>query len=226
MYDIVYHLKQRLHELSPVERRIAEIAGRLSTFNPQRIKARDLPAYDHMNAGPTFVALERTIVDLLELRDREAYVVVPLAPAGDGRFHAAFSKESLLEPTSTLILTASSEQLVERDLLAVVPRVLIASLDRIQQKVNNRLPGLAIHHLPVPPPAVPRRRRQLDCALVRGARCFATCDTSLRPSHRKGQSDVPPAEPPRVEWRVSGRSSRRCRWSGSTRSCRSAPRCR
>jgi type VI secretion system protein ImpJ len=132
---------------------LAELAGRLATFNPQRVKARDLP-----DAGPTFVALERTIVDLLELRDRDAYVVVPLAPVGDGRFHAAFSKESLLEPTSTLILTASSENLVERDLLAVVPRVLIASLDRIQQKVNNRLPGLAMHHLPVPPPAVPRRR--------------------------------------------------------------------
>jgi type VI secretion system protein ImpJ len=48
--------------------------------------------------------------------------------------------------------------LVERDLLALAPRVLIASLDRIQQKVNNRLPGLAIHHLTVPPPTVPRRR--------------------------------------------------------------------
>ncbi|MFN0151291.1 MAG: type VI secretion system baseplate subunit TssK [bacterium] len=137
---------------------LAELAGRLSTFNPAKVKPRDLPPYDHMNLGPAFVALERIIVDLLDLQHADAYVVIPLAPAGEGRFHAAFAKESLLEPNSTLILTASSEQMSEREILAVAPRVLISSIDRIQQKVNNRLPGLALHPLAVPPPAVPRRR--------------------------------------------------------------------
>lgn len=161
---------------------LAELAGRLSTFNPAKVKPRDLPEYDHANLGPAFAALERTIVDLLELRHADAYVVVPLAPVGEGRFHAAFAKESLLEPNSTLILTASSEQMGEREILAVAQRVLISSVDRIQQKVNNRLPGLALHPLAVPPPAVPRRRGttyfQLDARgpeweAIRGAKNLA-----------------------------------------------------
>jgi type VI secretion system protein ImpJ len=163
-------------------RTLAQIAGGLATFNPQRFHPRDLPRYDHADLGESFVALERIIVDLLELKVSQGYVVVPLARVGDGRYQAAFEKEGLLEPTISLILAASSEQVGDREILALAPRVIVASSDRIQQKVNNRLPGLALHHLAVPPPAIPRRsgtiyfqldNRGADWEAIRGAKNLA-----------------------------------------------------
>ena len=46
----------------------------------------------------------------------------------------------------------------ERDVQAGASRVILASVDRIQQKINMRLPGLPLHLMAVPPPAIPRRR--------------------------------------------------------------------
>jgi type VI secretion system protein ImpJ len=137
---------------------LAFLAGQLSTFNARRLHPRDVPEYDHQALGPTFTALERIIVDLLELEVGTGYIVIPLTPIGEGRFHATFPRPSLLEPGSALILTVTAEDLAERDILSGANRMVLASVDRIQQKINNRLPGLPLHHMAVPPPAIPRRR--------------------------------------------------------------------
>lgn len=157
---------------------LAGLAGELSTFNARRLHPRDVPAYAHDLPGETFAALERLIVDLLELEVSQGYIVIALVGAGEGRWHASFPKASLLEPGSALILAVAAEDMGEPQLLAGAGRIILASIDRIQQKINNRLPGLPLRHMAVPPPAIPRRRgvyyfqldsRGSDWEAIRGA---------------------------------------------------------
>ena len=157
---------------------MASLTGQLSTFNARRLHPRDIPPYAHENLGEVFTTLERLVIDLLELEVSQGYVVIPLQLVGEGRFTAAIPKMSLVEPGSALILTVSAEDLGEPQILSGVSRVILASQDRIQQKINNRLPGLPLHHMAVPPPAIPRRRgtyyfqldgRGADWDAIRGA---------------------------------------------------------
>jgi type VI secretion system protein ImpJ len=137
---------------------LAGLAGQLSTFNARKLHPRDLPDYDHENPGPVFAALQRHIVDLLELEVSQGYTVIPLTAAGEGRLEARIPRASFFEPGAALILTISSDDLPEGDIQSGGRRLIVASLDRIQQKINNRLPGLPLHPMTVPPPAIPRRR--------------------------------------------------------------------
>jgi type VI secretion system protein ImpJ len=137
---------------------LAALIGQLSTFNAARLHPRDVPPYDHENLGAVFTTCERLVVDLLELRVSQGYIVIPLVPAGEGRSSAVIEKESLLTPSSALFLAVSSEGLNERDILSGAPRIIVASPDRIQQRISLNLPGLPLQFTAVPPPAIPRRR--------------------------------------------------------------------
>jgi type VI secretion system protein ImpJ len=147
-------------------RLLAGLAGQLSTFNARRLHPRDLPDYDHLEPGPVMKSLERSLLDLLELEVSQGYEVIPLIPAGEGRLTARIPRATFFEPGAALILTIGGDSIGESDVQGGVRRLVLASVDRIQQKINNRLPGLALHPLPVPPPAIPRRRNtwyfQLD----------------------------------------------------------------
>ena len=155
---ILAHYKNGDAHPEDLYRFMASLAGQLSTFNARKLHPRDIPPYEHYKLGEVFTTLERLVIDLLELEVSQGYVVIPLIPAGEGRFQATFPRASLLEPGSALILTVTAEDLGERDLMSGAGRIILASLDRIQQKINNRLPGLPINHMAVPPPAIPRRR--------------------------------------------------------------------
>ncbi|MDZ4803597.1 MAG: type VI secretion system baseplate subunit TssK [Candidatus Eisenbacteria bacterium] len=149
-----------------LHRFLAALAGQLATFNARRLHPRDLPDYDHFEPGPVMKTLERILLDLLELEVSQGYEVIPLVPAGEGRVNARIPRATFFEPGAALILTVGGESLGEADVSGGVRRLVVASQDKIQQKLNNRLPGLALHPLPVPPPAIPRRRNtwyfQLD----------------------------------------------------------------
>lgn len=141
-----------------IYRFLSSLAGQLSTFNARRLHPRDIPAYDHASPGEMFSALEKTVIDLLELEVSQGYIVVPLIAGGDGRLQGQIPKPSLMDTGSALILTVAAADLSEPQLISGVGRIVLASIDRIQTKINNRLPGLPLHHMAVPPPAIPRRR--------------------------------------------------------------------
>lgn len=141
-----------------MHRLLAGLVGGLTTFNSRRLHPRDVPSYNHDAIGETLAALERLLVDLLEVGPQQGYTVIPLTPAGDGRKQGTFDRDSLLEPTTTLILAITGESMDERDIQSGASRVIMAAADRIDQKINMRLPGLPLHLMAVPPPAIPRRR--------------------------------------------------------------------
>src|SRR5262249_8518007 len=114
---------------------LASLAGQLSTFNARRLHPRDVPGYDHENLGDVFTGWGRIVTDLLELEVSQGYIVIPLTPVGDGRFQATIPKPGLVEPGAALILTVAAEDLGEKVILSGVNRIILASVDRLQQKI-------------------------------------------------------------------------------------------
>ncbi|HEX7878762.1 MAG TPA: type VI secretion system baseplate subunit TssK [Candidatus Eisenbacteria bacterium] len=147
-------------------RLLTGLAGQLSTFNSRRLHPRDLPDYDHLEPGPIFQSLRSTLHQLMELEIGVGYEVIPLIPAGEGRLTGRIPRASFFEPGAALILTVGGDSIGESEVQGGMRRLVVASVDRIQQKINNRLPGLTLHPLAVPPPSIPRRRNtwyfQLD----------------------------------------------------------------
>lgn len=137
----------------------ATLVGQLCTFNPSRFHPRDVPQYNHLTLGAIFKQMEAMLVELLDIREvAHGYEVIPLVPAGEGRWHATFTKESTLQPGSALIFSVAGEGVEESEIVPGIQQFILTSQDRIGQKLALNLPGLPLHHLPVPPPVIPRAR--------------------------------------------------------------------
>lgn len=173
-------------------RTLAGLVGQLATFNAARLHPRDIPAYRHEDPGPVFSHLENLIVELLELKDSQGYHVIPLTSTGEGRFQASINKDSLLQPTAAIYLSVASEEIGESEISANVARIIVASPDRIEQKLNLNLRGLPLQLVMVPPPAIPRRRNtwyyQLD---TRGSTSDAQRDWEAIVAGRALAIDIP-----------------------------------
>ncbi len=173
-------------------RTLAGLVGQLATFNARRMHPRDVPAYVHEDAGPVFAELQRMIVELLESGASHGYVVIPLTTTGEGRFQAQIEKDALLQPTAGLYLSIASESIGERDVLESAKRIIVASPDRIEQKLSMNLRGLPLQLVTVPPPAIPRRRNtwyyQLD---TRGSTAEAQKDWEAIAAGRALAMDIP-----------------------------------
>jgi type VI secretion system protein ImpJ len=145
---------------------LAGLVGQLTTFNAARMHPRDVPPYSHEDSGPVFSRLEKLIIELLELDSSQGYHVIPLTSIGEGRFHARIDKDSLLQASAAIFLSVASEEIGEHEIGIHAPRIIVASPDRIEQKLSLKLRGLPLQFVAVPPPAIPRRRNtsyfQLD----------------------------------------------------------------
>ena len=173
-------------------RSLAGLVGQLATFNAARLHPRDVPAYQHDDPGPVFAELERMVVDLLEIKDSQGYHVIPLTAAGEGRFQAHIDKDSLLQPTAAVFLSIASQELGEQEVAEFAGRIIVASPDRIEQKLNLNLRGLPLQLVTMPPPAIPRRRNtwyyQLD---TRGSSAEAQKDWEAIATGRSLVINVP-----------------------------------
>ena len=173
-------------------RLLAGLAGQLSTFNAARLHPRDVPVYRHEDAGPVFAELEKIIVDMLELKDSQGYTVLPLTSVGEGRMQARIDKDSLLTSTAAIYLSVASEEIGENEIASNVARIIVASPDRIEQKLSLNLRGLPLQLISVPPPAIPRRRNtwyyQLD---TRGGTSEAQKDWEAITLARALEIDIP-----------------------------------
>jgi len=145
---------------------LARLAGQLATLHATRLHPRDVPAYRHDDPSPVFLKLEGLIADMLGITESPGYQVIRLDPGGEGRFQARIEKDRLLQPTAAIFLAVSSGEMDERDIATHVARIIVASPDRIDQKLSLNLRGLPLQLVAVPPPAIPRRRNtwyyQLD----------------------------------------------------------------
>ena len=173
-------------------RSLAGLAGQLATFNAARLHPRDVPAYRHDDPGPVFASLENLIVEMLELKESQGYHLIPLTSTGESTFQARIDKDSLLQPTAAIFLSIASDEIDEREIAAQAPRIIVASPDRLEQKLSHNLRGLPLQLVTVPPPAIPRRRNtwyyQLD---TRGSTTGAQKDWEAITASRALAIDVP-----------------------------------
>ncbi len=148
---------QHLHRTQqvPPERlfeELSRLAGALCTF-AGRSELAGLPAYDHRDPGACFRALDQHIRRHLEIVVPTNFVALQFAPAAPYIHEADVADERCLRRARWIFGIRSS--LGEADLVSMVPRLVkICSARFVPELVRRALPGMTLHHLPVPPSAI------------------------------------------------------------------------
>jgi len=134
---------------------LSRLAGSLCTF-ALGSHPRTLPLYDHASPGPAFDALERHIVEHLELVQPTRVVHVPLQLTEDCYYVAAVADERCYAATRWLLGLRSPvgpAELSER-----VPRLVkVCSAQHIAKLVARAYPALDLQPVLAPPPSVAPR---------------------------------------------------------------------
>ena len=131
-------------------RTMLRFAGALTTFASDE-RARDLPEYDHNNLGPSFVALDQRIRDLLEIDWQSKGVTIPLRPTDRFVWSGSFTDERHLDATQFLLSVTSP--IPTDELIAKFSRLAkLASPADLVRLIQASLPGLSLRHQPTPPP--------------------------------------------------------------------------
>jgi type VI secretion system protein ImpJ len=147
------------------------LAGALSTFALEEDKSTELPQYDHDNLGYSFSELDARIRDLLETVFPSKCVPVPLVLSNKLTWSGNIPDDQYFHNTQ-FYLSISARMGVD-ELINSVPRLArVSSPADIQRLVHNALPGVPLRHVPVPPPAIPRRIENQYFLLDQGARLW------------------------------------------------------
>lgn len=131
---------------------MARLAGALSTFGMEAHPNR-LPLYDPFQLGECFKTLDRHIRDHLELFSPSHVSVIALENLAPFFYAGAATDERVLYRSRWIFAIRCA--IGESELITSVPRLVkICSRDFIGRLVERALSGLALTHLPSPPPAV------------------------------------------------------------------------
>lgn len=145
------HRSQRSHP-EQLFLELSRLAGSLCTFGSQS-QVSDLPAYDHMLPEESFYALDRHIRRHLEIVLPTNHVALKFSPA-EPYFHEADVVDERAFRRSRWVFGIRSS-LGEADLILQTARLVkVCSARFVPELVRRALPGLALHHLPVPPSAI------------------------------------------------------------------------
>lgn len=131
------------------------LAGQLLTFSKSYSLA-DLPAYDHGNPGPAFLALDRIIRELINTVISARYVAIAVNEVKPGFHHARLDSDKLTDGASFYLAVASD--MVPAELVEVVPlRLKIGAPDDVEKLVLSSMPGVKLMAAPQVPAAIPVR---------------------------------------------------------------------
>lgn len=131
---------------------LSRLAGALCTFAAQS-EVADLPAYDPVHPEQTFSALDRHIRRHIEIVLPTNYVSLTFVPGDPYFFEADVIDERCLRRSRWILGIRSS--LGEADLITLTARLVkVCSARFVPELVRRALPGLPLHHLPVPPSAI------------------------------------------------------------------------
>jgi type VI secretion system protein ImpJ len=131
---------------------LSRLAGSLATFKLNS-DPRELPRYDHENLGECFQILSQRIREHLDIIVPASCLSIPLTPAGNYFYEGELIDARCLGRSQwVLALRASVNEL---ELMAMAPQLVkICSPPFVRELVKRALPGLALKHLPTPPPAL------------------------------------------------------------------------
>lgn len=151
------------------------LAGSLTTFSTT-VQPRDFPAYDHLDPGPPFAALDELLLALIDKALPESCIGIPLKRVDQNIHAASLDDERLLHPIGAYLAIRSD--LPFPDLARLAPQLIkLSSADRVPLLVRQALPGARIAHAASPPSSVPIR---LDSQYFEVTRSGAEWDAIIR----------------------------------------------
>jgi type VI secretion system protein ImpJ len=131
---------------------LSRLAGALCTFKLGS-HPRELTSYDHDRLSECFGALEAHIRDHLEVIVPNNCISIPLTLSGDYFLDGEIVDQRCLSRSQWVLALRAS--MGEVELLTKAPQLVkICSSDFVRQLVKRALPGLALNHLSVLPPAI------------------------------------------------------------------------
>lgn len=149
---------------------MSRLAGSLCTFALDS-HPRDLPLYDHLNLTECFEKLERHIRLHLETIVPTNCISIPLRPAGNYYWEGEITDQRCLARSRWVF--AIHAEMGEAELMAQTPKLIkVCSPPFVRELVKRALPGLALTHLPVPPPAISTRVETQYFGISRSGPCW------------------------------------------------------
>ena len=131
---------------------LSRLAGALCTFAAQS-NVTDLPAYDHVQPGDSFYALDKHIRRHMDIVLPTNYVALKFTPGEPYFYEADVQDERCLRRARWVLGVRSS--LGEADLINLTLRLIkVCSARFVPELVRRALPGMTLNHLPVPPSAI------------------------------------------------------------------------
>jgi len=170
---------------------LLRLAGALCTFRLGS-HPRVLPLYDHRNLGACFDALDRHIREHLEIVVPTNCISIPLTPAGDCFYEGEIADQRCIGRSRWVLAVRAA--MGDAELMVKTPQLVkVCSPQFVRELVKRALPGLALTHLAVPPPAISPGVEKQYFGISRGGPCW----DHLVQTKRVGvyiPSDIPKAE--------------------------------
>jgi type VI secretion system protein ImpJ len=129
------------------------LAGALTTFSIKH-HPRSLPAYAHGDLGRCFTQLDELLRELLEAVVPATHVALPLQLTQPSIYATAIDQDRYFAaPQAYLAISTATRH---DELLRKAPQLIkVSSADQIDRLIRQALPGVAMHHVPSPPSALP-----------------------------------------------------------------------
>lgn len=164
-----FHRNQRSHP-EQLFLELSRLAGALCTFGSHS-QVTSLPSYDHTHPGDSFYALDRHIRHHLEIVLPTNHVALNFSPAEPFFYEADVADERAFRRSRWIFGIRSS--LGEADLIWQTARLVkVCSARFVPELVRRALPGLTLHHLPVPPSAIRAEADKQYFSLELGGPCW------------------------------------------------------
>jgi type VI secretion system protein ImpJ len=134
---------------------MSRLGGALCTFGLESHPSQ-LPLYDHEHPTECFAALDHHIRTHLELVVPSNCIRIELAPGAPHFWSGGVTDARMLVHSQWIVGIRC--KIGESEVISGVPRLLkVCSQEFVSKLVARALPGMALRHLPVPPPAVNAR---------------------------------------------------------------------
>jgi type VI secretion system protein ImpJ len=146
------------------------LGGALCTFSLES-HPRTLPRYDHRNLDVCFGELDHHIRAHLETIVPTNVVSIPLRPSANYFFEGDVTDQRCLDRARWVFSIRAETR--EVDVIARTPQLVkICSRLFVPKLVERALPGLALTHLPAPPPAIATRMEAQYFGISRSGPCW------------------------------------------------------
>ncbi|NEU11881.1 type VI secretion system baseplate subunit TssK [Methylobacterium sp. BTF04] len=129
------------------------IAGELATFTTAERRARSYPPYDHDDLESTFAPVVRDIQDFLSAQLGRRAIRLEIIERAPNAFVSMIRDRNLFRNASLVLEVAARRPLTE--IQSQFPQLFkIGPNTKMNEIVHAHLPGVALVHLPTPPPQI------------------------------------------------------------------------